>query len=151
MNRREIFPILGLGAMSFEAAAAEYKPRVFTAAEYATLTAAANLILPADSRSKGAGDAGAAFFIDTLLFHSPEASRKQFRERMQPLTGKSGKALDRGLARMSAAKDPFFERMKLMVVDAYCLSEDGKKYLLYTGDGAIEEFKGCDHPEHLRS
>src|SRR5947209_6872401 len=52
-----------------QAAAANqaYKPRFFTAQEYATIVALADLILPKDSRSGSASEAGAPEFIDYIV------------------------------------------------------------------------------------
>src|SRR5689334_19521319 len=44
----------------------QYQPKLFTAHEYATLRKLADLIVPADSHSKGALEAGAPEFIDLL-------------------------------------------------------------------------------------
>ncbi len=149
MNRRELFPILGsAAAIAGIAADGKYQPRALSGAEYQTVTMLANLILPADEVSAGAGDAGAAFYIDTILFHSPAASKAQFRAGLKPLVGKDPAPLDRKLAALDAANDPFFRRLKFMVVDAYCLSPEARKFLRYSGDSATEGFKGCDHPEH---
>src|SRR5690349_9473772 len=49
-----------------------YKPKALTAHEYATLQRLADLIIPADERSKGALAAGAADFIDFLCAASDE-------------------------------------------------------------------------------
>jgi len=155
MNRRDVFPILGVvaaaSAPSAEAAPAVYKPRALTAREYETVTALANLILPADPASAGAGDAGAAFYIDTILFHAPKASLEEFRAGLKPLAAlRSTKARDSALAKLDAANDPFFRRLKLMVIDAYCLSPEARKFLHYTGDSAVDGFPGCNHPEHQK-
>jgi len=42
-----------------------YKPKCFTVSEYKTLQRLADLIVPADEKSKGALDAGAPEFIDS--------------------------------------------------------------------------------------
>jgi hypothetical protein len=44
MNRRELFPILGVAVPALEAA--EYKPRLLSEPEYAMVTSLANLIRP---------------------------------------------------------------------------------------------------------
>src|SRR5215470_19591721 len=48
------------------AAAGKYAPKYFPAAQYATLTALCDLIIPRDDRSAGAVEAGAPEFIDLL-------------------------------------------------------------------------------------
>lgn len=49
------------------AAGTAYRPRFFTAHEYATVVALADLILPRDARSGSASDAGAPEFIDYIV------------------------------------------------------------------------------------
>src|SRR5512133_1441611 len=49
-----------------------YKPKALTAHEYATLQRLSDLIIPADERSPGALEAGAADFIDFLCNASEE-------------------------------------------------------------------------------
>jgi Gluconate 2-dehydrogenase subunit 3 len=151
MKRREVFPILGAAAaLELDGAApAGYQPRALSQPEYDLMTAIANLILPADEVSKGAGDAGAAFYIDTLLFHGNEAGRTAFKTGLAPLL--SATNLDAALAKLAEDErkpGSFFLRLKLLTIDAYCLSPEGRQYLRYSGDTAIEQFKGCDHPEH---
>ena len=146
MNRRELFPILGAAVSALEAA--EYKPRLLSEREYAMVTSLANIILPADDISKGAGDAGAAFFIDTLLFHASQPSQEQFRNGLKPFLGLDVKAQDHMLAELESAKSPFFDRLRNLVIDAYTLTPEVRAFLRYNGDRAIQEFTGCDHPEH---
>src|SRR3989442_2118676 len=52
--------------------ASKYQPKALTVHEYATLQRLADLILPADERSQGALEAGAADFIDFLCAASDE-------------------------------------------------------------------------------
>ena len=63
-------------------------------------------------------------------------------------------ALESAMAKM--VKDErkpgsFFARLKLMTIDAYCLSPEGRKFLRSSGAPEMGEFKGCDHPEHQRT
>lgn len=48
-----------------------YTPKYFTAHELATVTALANLIIPADDRSGNASDAGVPEFIDFMMIDQP--------------------------------------------------------------------------------
>lgn len=54
------------------AKAAPYTPKFFTAHEYATVTALANLIIPKDARSGSASDAGVPEFIDFMMVDQPD-------------------------------------------------------------------------------
>jgi hypothetical protein len=49
-----------------------YKPRFFTAAEFATITLLADVIIPRDAKSGSASDAGAPEFIDYIVAEQPE-------------------------------------------------------------------------------
>lgn len=153
MNRRDLFPILTAAALP-AAEPAGYQPRALTPAEYALVKQLANLILPADATSAGAGDAGAAFFIDTLLHHATAAARDEFRGQLKPLLGLTAAEMDAALARLAQDElkpNSFFARLKTLTIDAYCLTPEGRQFLRYTGDRAIEHFEGCGHPEHLRA
>lgn len=54
------------------AASQPYTPRFFTAHEYATVTALADIIIPRDGRSGSASEAGAPEFIDVLIAQQVE-------------------------------------------------------------------------------
>jgi len=91
INRRQMLQLLGsapvaagfvwTGAEALEAqrraqqarraAAPAFKPRFFTAHEYATVTLLANMIIPKDERSGGASDAGVPEFIDFMMIDQP--------------------------------------------------------------------------------
>jgi hypothetical protein len=159
MKRREIFPILGAAAMAAFSAEvssprpADYKPRVLSGAEYDLVTKLADMILPADELSAGAGEAGAAFYIDTLLVYTTPSKQNEFKTNLKPLLNLDGPVLDAALAKMAEdERNPrsFFVLLKLMIMDAYCMSPEGRRYLRYSGDTAMAQFKGCDHPEHKR-
>jgi gluconate 2-dehydrogenase gamma chain len=52
-------------------AAPGYKPSFFTAHEYRTVTLLAEIIIPKDERSGGAGEAGVPEFIDFMMVDQP--------------------------------------------------------------------------------
>src|SRR6478735_3516885 len=49
-----------------------FRPKSFTRHNFQTLKALADMIIPADERSAGAAEAGAAEFIDFLSSRNPE-------------------------------------------------------------------------------
>jgi gluconate 2-dehydrogenase gamma chain len=59
-------------AVSAETKNGKYKPKVFNEHEWATVTRLSELIVPADTRSGSAVDAGAPQFIDLLCSQNPE-------------------------------------------------------------------------------
>jgi gluconate 2-dehydrogenase gamma chain len=92
INRRRVLQLLGSApiaagfvwteAEAFEAqrraqqarggrGAAAYKPKFFTAREYATVVILAEMILPKDERSGGATEAGVPEFIDFMMVDQP--------------------------------------------------------------------------------
>src|SRR5437868_1829958 len=76
-TRRELLQNIGaltLTTLGVNAASAQtnYKPKLFSAAEYKTLQRLVDLIIPADEHSPGALAAGAPEFIDFLASQSKE-------------------------------------------------------------------------------
>jgi gluconate 2-dehydrogenase gamma chain len=84
------------------AAGQPYAPRFFTASEFATLTALADMIIPQDERSGSASDAGAPQFIDYMVAEQPN--------RQTPMRG--------GLAWLNAECQQRFEKSFLDCSDA---------------------------------
>jgi hypothetical protein len=95
LKRRRVLQILGatpaVAALAFTEAEAEqaatqaqtarraaaasgtaYKPKFFTASEYATVVILADLIIPKDGRSGSASDAGAPEFVDHIVGVQPD-------------------------------------------------------------------------------
>jgi hypothetical protein len=143
-----------------KAAKGPYKPRLLNAHEYATLQKLADLIIPADEKSKGALDAGAAEFIDFLCTANDELAAIY--------TGGIG-WLDREMTRRhgalfinakpdqqialldliayvkneSAELNPgirFFTWVRNMTADAFYTSKIGMDDLGYMGNGAMSQF-----------
>lgn len=97
VSRREALGRLALasmaGALSFtptevaaavrsvreEAQAAQYKPKFFTAHEYATVGILADLIIPRDERSGSATDAGVPQFMDFIMTDGNDQRRMAMR------------------------------------------------------------------------
>jgi len=148
-------------AVAQDKTAGPYKPKGLTAHEFATLQRLADLIVPADERSKGALEAGAAEFIDFLCAGSDE---------MRDIyTGGIGWLDDQMLRRhgsvfVSAKPEQqtamldliawrkndspelgpgvgFFIWARKMVVDGYYTSPIGMKELGYMGNSAMSEFR----------
>ena len=168
MDRRELFPVLAAAAAAAPASPQEAKPRFFTPEEYETLGLLCDAILPPDSGSPGARQAGVPWFIDTVLFYGDEAARAPWKlglrvveEAARSRFGRgvphcSGDQRDQLMALMARNEDKpsgelerFFAPLKRMAVEAYCYSEAGRReYLGYRGDVAMGEFRGCTHKEH---
>ncbi len=88
MERRELFKIIGIGAIASPAAAQTHehapsegdagKPAApfFDAAQRATLDRLSDIIIPSDEQSPGAHAAGVVRYLDLLAVHAP-AERQQ--------------------------------------------------------------------------
>ena len=164
-----LLPVLseeGLAAFArIQASGAPPAPRVFTAAEFRTLEALVEAILPADDRSPGAREARVADYVDLLLSESEdEATRRPWRDGLAALDaaaearfGAPFLRLDPGpidtlltdLSRNEAAErktplEAFFVTAKEATLQGYYTSEIGiQKELRYKGNQVLPEFVGC--------
>lgn len=149
-------------AVAADRAKGEYKPKAFTAHEYATLRRLAELIVPSDERSKGAIEAGAPEFIDFLCAANAELAaiytggigwldadmKRQHQVAFLDATPERQTAmLDLIAYRETETAHPdlapgirFFAWARNMVVDAYYTSKVGMDDLGYMGNGAMSEF-----------
>jgi gluconate 2-dehydrogenase gamma chain len=137
-----------------------YKPKCFTASEYAALQRLADLIIPADEHSKGALDAGAPEFIDFLSSQSAELAEiytggfawldhemnKRYGAGFVAATPEQQTALLDLIAYRkndSPQLGPgirFFTWVRNMTVDAFYTSKIGMDDVGFMGNGAMSEF-----------
>jgi hypothetical protein len=140
----------------------EYKPKVFTPHEYATLRRLAELIIPPDDHSKGALEAGAPEFIDLLSSNNAELAAiytggmAWLDAQMNTRYGKhfvdaepaqQTAMLDLIAYRKNQTEHPelgpgivFFDWARKMVVDAYYTSKVGMDDLGFQGNGVLSSF-----------
>ena len=143
--RREWFQILGAGALATAATAADsapYKPRFFSADDYARLQNLCEEILP------GAKQAGVGFYIDMVVHHGNSALKFEWNNGMKEIQGKPLADLVKHETAPRDAAERFFVTLKRATIEAYYLSKNGREALGYQGDTAIHHFAGCTHPEH---
>ena len=139
-----------------------------TAAQYATLDALTETIIPADDHSPGARAARVADYIDLLLSESDDQtqrtwtaglalldaeSRRRFKVPYAQLTPPQATELLTPIARNeadpNAPLEQFFKTTKDATIRGYYTSEIGiHKELEYKGNRVLGEFVGCTHPEH---
>lgn len=139
-----------------------------TAAQYRTLDALAETIIPTDDHSPGARDARVAEYIDLLLSESDDPtqrawtaglalldaeSRRRFALPYADLTPPQAAELLTPLARNEDSPrvplEQFFKATKDATIRGYYTSEIGiQKELEYKGNRILGEFVGCTHPEH---
>jgi hypothetical protein len=150
-------------------AAADWKPKVLTADQDATVTVMSELIIPA-TETPGAKAALVNRFVDAILEDADEHERREFLRglewtdlRSREMFGKDFRAATPEqqtelLTAMSSDKPAtsgdllgrdFFKAMKGLTITGYYTSEIGMKQELGDdGQMFFTEFKGCDHPEH---
>jgi len=135
-----------------------YQPKALTAHEYATLRRLADLIIPADERSPGALEAGAADFIDFLCAASDEMRdiytggiawlddqmrrRHDGRDFLGAQPAQQTEMLDLIAYRRNQSPElgpgiQFFTWVRRMVADAYYTSPIGFRELGYLGNSAM--------------
>jgi hypothetical protein len=179
MDRRDLLQILAAspfaarfasGQHGHEAAPLDlqnYKPRVLKPDEYAFLIAFCDVLIPADTESGGAVQAGVPYFVDTILFHSDEPIRRRWQNGFEKTRAFVSERFGADLAALSerpreqaieellrnevspvSEQDHFIKRLKQSIIDGYFVSQVGFDHLHYTGNKAIGEFAGCTHPEH---
>ena len=156
----------GLAAFArIEASGALPAPRVFSAAQFRTLEALVEAILPADDRSPGAREARVADYVDLLLSESEnEASRRPWLDGLAALDAEAEGRFGAPFARLDAGKieglltalsrneaaerktplETFFVTAKEATIQGYYTSEIGiQKELRYKGNQVLPEFVGC--------
>jgi hypothetical protein len=182
MSRRTALKALGAGAgavslmpwlsddglAAFNAtqkAAAAPVLKVFTRAQYATVEAIVDTIIPTDERSPGAKAARVADYIDLLLSEQEEA-RPDWLAGLAAIDAEAVTRFQKPVARLDAAQmetlltaishnekapaaqqtplDKFFVTTKNATVFAYYTSEIGiHTELHYQGNQYVPEFLGC--------
>ena len=150
-----------------EAAAAPkavpFKPRFFTAHEYATVGVLVDLIIPKDERSGSATDAGVPAFMDFMMIDQPRrqiAMRgglamidrlavDRFGKRFVSAADRERRLLldeiaytsnpDRGLSQAIA----FFSSFRDLTASGFWSTKMGVADLQYQGNVFVTEWKGC--------
>jgi len=147
------------------ASAGKYTPKYFSAAQYATLIALCDTIIPKDEKSGGAVEAGAPEFIDLLT-----SENEKYQLRLggglfwldSLCTDRYGKVflectpeqrtivLDAIAYRENAKQDSslrqgvaFFSFLRRLTCDGFYTSKIGIADLQYIGNATLSEFPGC--------
>jgi gluconate 2-dehydrogenase gamma chain len=151
------------------AAATRFKPKFFTAHEYATVGVLVDLIIPRDERSGSATDAGVPEFMDFMMIDQPnrkvamrgglalidrlavdrfgknfvscsEAQRRQLLDDIAFTDRRSAKALaERGFGHAV----PFFNSFRDLTATGFFTSKMGMADLQYKGNVFLTEWTGC--------
>ena len=148
-----------------KAGGAAYVPKYFTAHQYETLKALCEAILPADTDSGGAVEAGAPEFIDLLTSENLEYQQKlgggllwldgtcgdRYGDAYLDCTHDQQHAiLDLIAYRKNAERDKsltygveFFSLLRNLTSDGFFTSKIGIEYLGFMGNTFLLEFPGC--------
>jgi hypothetical protein len=144
-------------------AAPRYKPSFFTAREFATVTLLAELIIPNDERSGGAGEAGVPEFIDFMMVDQPlrqvpmrgglawldQESNSRFNMTFAAATeAQRGEVLDEisGLEPRTPDQShgvAFFRSFRDLVATGFWTSKIGIADLQFSGNVFVPEWNGC--------
>jgi gluconate 2-dehydrogenase gamma chain len=142
-----------------------YAPKFFAAHDYKTLQTLCQTIIPADSDSGGAIEAGAPEFIDLLTSENKEyqailggglmwlensCTDRYGKPFLDCSSDQQKEILDLIAYRKNAISQPalgpgveFFSFLRNMTADGFFTSEIGIKYLGYIGSTYLTEFPGC--------
>ena len=150
-------------AAQAEAKAAPFKPKFFTAHEYATVNVLVDLIIPRDARSGSATDAGVPAFMDFMMIDQPRRqiamrgglamidrlSVDRCGKRFVSVSDRERRALldeiaytsnpDRGLSQAVA----FFASFRDLTASGFWSTKMGVADLQYQGNVFVSEWTGC--------
>ena len=185
MDRRTILQLLGAAPLAAgftwteaDAAAAQqqaaaaraaskpgvaYKPKFFTAHEYATVRVLVDLIIPKDDRSGSATEVGVPEFMDFIV-HDQESRRTPMRGGLAWLDRECEKRYDKRFVDCAAAERTkvlddiaypgeakpefsagvaFFNSFRDLTASGFWSSKVGVADLQYMGNTFVPEWKGC--------
>jgi gluconate 2-dehydrogenase gamma chain len=147
------------------AAAGAYTPKFFSARDFKTLQTLCQAIIPADSDSGGAMEAGAPEFIDLLTSENPryqlklggglmwldaDCADRYGKPYVDCAPEQQKEILDLIAYSRNAEKDPglsqgveFFAFLREITADGFFTSQIGIKYLGYVGNTYLLSFNGC--------
>src|ERR1700690_473305 len=154
-----------IAAEKAAAPAKAYAPKFFSAHDYKTLQTLCQTIIPADSDSGGAIEAGAPGFIDLLTSENPDYQRilgggllwldsecsDRYGSAYLDCTPEQQKEILELIAyKRNVSANPalnpgveFFAFLRNMTADGFFTSEIGIKYLGYIGNTFVRESPGC--------
>ena len=143
--------------------ATAFKPKFFTAHEYATVGVMADLIIPRDARSGSATDAGVPAFMDFMMIDQPARQvamrgglalvdrlcEERYNKRFTALTDAERRAIldeiayttnpDRGLRHHIV----FFNSFRDLTASGFWTTKMGIADLQYQGNVFLDEWTGC--------
>lgn len=178
IDRRQALTLVAIGAVPAKAAsphqgahgahgaAAQTASRqFFSEAEFAAVARVAELVIPSNSHSGGAGEARVAEHIDLVAANSSDSVKAAWKERLAAFLALARERFGAEFAQLSqrdqaalldlvsaneqkpaTLAEHFFAEMKSATLFAYYSSEIGlMKELGYKGNQVLDEFTGCPH------
>ena len=159
MERRDLFPILGMAAFQPQA---PFQPKFLTPAEAQTVTRLADIIMP------GAAQAGVIRFIDLVLYYGDEPQQESVRRGIAAVEDDAMKRYRKGFfdasheqqdkivaamaEREGSRRDElgrFFVQIKRLAIEAYHYSAYHWQKDIGRGvNVALSEFPACNHKGH---
>ena len=150
-------------------AKAAYKPKFFTAHEWATVNVLVDLIIPKDDRSGGATDAGVPEFMDFMMDDQPNRQtamrgglawidhecEDRYDKRFLDCSAEQRTAVLDDIAWPLKVKPEFrpgvnfFNYFRDLTASGFWSSQMGVQDLQYLGNVMVAEWKGCP-PEALK-
>jgi gluconate 2-dehydrogenase gamma chain len=151
-------------------AAAAFKPKFFTAHEYATVRILVDLIIPKDERSGSATDAGVPEFMDFMMGDDrarqtpmrgglawiDRQCERRFDKRFLTCTAAQRTALLDDIAWPQKARPEvahgvaFFNSFRDLTAAGFFSSKMGVEDLKYIGNVMVPEWKGCPDEAHRK-
>jgi gluconate 2-dehydrogenase gamma chain len=140
-----------------------FKPKFFTAQEYATVTMLAGMIIPKDERSGGAIEAGVPEFIDFMMIDQParqvpmrgglawldQEANGRFNKTFTAATEADRARLLDEISGLEAARPDqshglaFFRSFRDLVASGFWTSEMGINDLKFMGNVFVKDWNGC--------
>ena len=151
------------GGAALQGPRSAFKPKFFTAHEYATVTMLSDMILPKDDRSGGAVDAGVPEFVDFMMIDQParqvpmrgglqwldQECNSRFNKTFRASTAaERGQLLDEISGLEPARPDQshglaFFRSFRDLVATGFWTSEMGINDLKFMGNVFVKDWNGC--------
>jgi len=146
--------------------AAPFKPKFFTAHEYATVGILVDLIIPKDERSGSATEAGVPEFMDFMMIDQPRRQvamrgglamidrlcEDRYAKRFTALTDTQRRAILDEIA-YTSNPDPglqhhivFFNSFRDLTASGFWTTKMGIEDLQYQGNVFLDEWSGCPEP-----
>lgn len=161
-------PMPSGAALRAGAGPAPYTPGFFQADQLEAIASLAEMIIPADDHSPGAGAARVHEFIDTMVAESSEARKESWVDGLAAIDQLASReyekkflecgpnqkeellrAISANEGHPATKEEHFFAALKNATIQGYYTSPIGiHQELEYQGNTALGEFEGCAHMPH---